>query len=165
VEDIVKAAKSDADTDLPPKRREKVKLTADMGGVESDISNLTAVLAKEGPSTGRYQIIMEQLDLLGARRIELRSRLVALENEILDLETRQIDVQVFRDNLANFMRLFDKMEAAERREMVGLVLLEAVYDKAQSELRLGLLPFQSFDWPLEERYGANFVDCNKTLPD
>jgi len=163
VEDIVKAAKNDADTDLPPKRREKAKRTAEMGGVESDIRNLTAVLAKEGPSTGRYQIIMEQLEQLGAKRAELRSMLVALENEILDLETRQIDVQVFRDNLANFMRLFDKMDAAEQREMIRLVVMEAVYDKAQSVMRLGLLPFQSFDWP-QERYGANFVDCIKALP-
>jgi len=70
---------------------------------------------------------------------------------------------VFRDNLANFMRLFDKMDAAEQREMIRLVVMEAVYDKAQSVMRLGLLPFQSFDWP-QERYGANFVDCIKTLP-
>ncbi|MFA5138378.1 MAG: recombinase family protein [Elusimicrobiota bacterium] len=165
VDEIIKAALCDADTDLPPKRREKAKLTAEMGKVEGDVRNLTSVLAREGPSTGHYRVIMEQLDQLAAKRDELRSSLVALENEILDLETRQVDAQVFRDNLANFVRVFEKMDAADRREMIRLVLLEAVYDRAQSELRLGLLPFQSFDWPLEERYGANLVDCNKTLPD
>src|SRR3989344_6009965 len=76
---------------------------AEIGKAEADLRNVTQILTKEGPNSPRYQTLMSTLDAILAKKKELEAKLIPVEDEIKDLETRNIDSEVLRRQLGNFL--------------------------------------------------------------
>lgn len=140
VNKIVERARSMAGNDLPIKRDQKKLVAAELGKTELEARNLVSVLGEEGPQSARKAFISERLDELAVKRLECQSKLISLDREIEDLEKRQIDAELIRRNLKNFMQIFGKLQEREKSEFINLLIHQVIYDGVNSKVRIGLRP-------------------------
>ncbi|HAM34587.1 MAG TPA: resolvase [Elusimicrobia bacterium] len=164
VERIVRQSQEATGQELPLKRDERKRLTAEMGKGELEARNLVGVLASEGPQSTMREFISERLTEFGAKRQENQARLAALDSEIERLERRQIDADVVRKNLGNFLKLFQKLTEKERVEIVGLLVKRVVYDGENSRVKIALRPLPEA-WGDLDHLDGGFYDRQRWLRD
>lgn len=140
VEKIAERARLMAGNDLPIKRDQKKLVCAELGKVELEAKNLVSVLAEEGPQSSQRAFISERLDELATKRTECQTKRIGLDSEIEELEKRQIDADVIRQNLKNFMQVFRKLQDREKSEFINLLIHLVDYDGVSSKVRIGLRP-------------------------
>lgn len=164
IADIIKEALAEAQDELPAKRQERSLLAADLGKVDGEANNWMDILGSEGPASPRRAMILERMDGLGRRREELRGKLLALENELVELEKRQLDAQAYWRNLVSFVEVLDKLDPKRKKEFIRLLVTEVVLDRPGGVVKLGLLAFQGFEWPIDQ-FSAHFETSTKWLRD
>lgn len=184
VETIVKRGREFTGQQLPQKRDEKSRLSAALGKAEAESKNLVEVLAKEGTKSKRYDVLIAALDEITARQEDLGAKLMALESEIQELEKRNIDAEVLRRNLGNFLKIFQKLNHEEQKELLRLLIQEVLYDGGSCRVRIALKPLPEAWGDMEtlegtlptptnahatgralRRSGQLFEQCSKDLPD
>jgi len=140
VETVIKGTIDDSDRVLPGKRDEKSRLSAELGRVEGDVRNLVNVLAQEGADSPRYRVIMDRLDESQAKKDAVRTRLFALDKEIMEYEGREVDAEIVRQNLEHFLRLFGQCSYEEQKELLKLLIRDVYYDGKNSRVKIALRP-------------------------
>ncbi len=164
VEQIVAEAQSTTSQELPIKRDERKRLAAELGKLELQAKSLVMVLADEGPTSSMRSYVRDQLAEIEAKKQESGPRVASLDLEIERLEKRQIDANVVRRNLGNFLKLFAKMSGDERQEMMGLLVGRVIYDGEKSRVRIALRPLPEAWGDLDYLEGV-FYDRQTSLPD
>lgn len=163
VEKIAERARLMAGNDLPVKRDQKKLVSAELGKVELEAKNLVSVLAEEGPQSSQRAFISERLDELATKRTECQTKLIGLDREIEGLEKRQIDADVIRQNLKNFMQVFRKLQDREKSEFINLLIHQVDYDGVSSKVRIGLRPLPEA-WGDLDYLESVFDDRKSRLP-
>ncbi len=159
---IIATAQTISGDELPRKRQEKSVVSAELGKVEAEGKNWTVILGQEGPESPRRDFLMERLDELGKKRKNLQERLILLESDIAQLETRQMDAELVQQLLGNFLNVFKGLTPKEQKEYIRLLVKEVIYDGAKSEITLGLYPIDLIR-PMEA-FGVNFDQSTRWLP-
>lgn len=160
---IVKESQTMTGQELHIKRDERKRLLAELGKVEIEARNLVSILAEEGPQSPMRPFVTEQLGTLEAKRQELNGRIAVLDVEVRRLESRQVDADVVRRNLGNFLALFGKMTDAERQEIIGILVDKVVYNGENSRVQIALRPLPEAWGDLDALEGC-FYDRQRTLP-
>jgi site-specific DNA recombinase len=140
LEDVVKSAQSLSSQELPIRRDERKLQALQLARTEEMVKSLIDVLAREGPNSPRRERILGQMDRYMAEELEIKAGLAKLDAEIADLEKRQIDAGVVRRNLAGFVRVYEKLNDCERREILRLLLRAVTYNPKAAKLTLHLNP-------------------------
>ncbi len=140
VDQVVKRAREMTSSELPDKQRERTRLIAEIGRAEAEVSNITAILAAQGPSAPQFRALMDRLGERQGNREELETRVQKLDAEIVELESRQIDADLIRRNLENFSRYFPRLTPQHQKELMTLLVQEIIYNPAASKMRLTLRP-------------------------
>jgi hypothetical protein len=140
MEKVTEKARATNVRELPIKRDERIRLAAEQGKAESALRNLTSVLEKEGANSARYDIVMLGIDSAKTKRTDIENKIILLENEIQELERRNIDAVVMRQHLGNFLSVFERLTPTERRELLKMLLKEVLYDGQNCHVRLSLRP-------------------------
>jgi site-specific DNA recombinase len=149
VEKIVLRAKELTVTELPSKLQQKVRLVAEIGKLESEDGNVTAILAEQGKENHLYRALIDKLGQTAERREELEKQVQALDHEIARLESRQIEAEVIRRNLENFSRVFAKLTPEKQKELMALLVQEVGYGQDQGKIKLTLRPLPDLGWSIE----------------
>ena len=164
VDKVVAKARAMSTQDLPARRDEKRVLGVELSRVEGGLKNLMGHLAQEGPASPRRDRLMAEMDELMAKEKGIRERLDPLEQEIIELETRQIDADLVQRNLGNFLKVFDRLSDSDKRELLALLIARVIYDKKCSRLTIALNPLPDL-WGGVTSLEAVLVDRQISLPD
>ncbi|MCX5784562.1 MAG: recombinase family protein [Elusimicrobia bacterium] len=140
VEKVIKGTLEDSSRALPVKKEEKSRVCAELGNIDGDIKNLVGVLAQEGTTSPRYTVIMERLDEAQAKKETVRTKLFALDKEILEHESRAVDAEIVRQNIENFLLIFGQCNYEEQRELLKILIREVTYDGKNSRVKIALRP-------------------------
>lgn len=162
-EDIIEKADSLANYDLPLKRDEKSRVSAELGKIEAEGRNWTVILGQEGPDSPQRAFLMERIGELGRRRNELKAKLIQTDIDIAQLEAKQCDAQIVRSSLRNFLEFFRKMSPRDQKDYIKLLIKEVIYDGTRGELTIGFFVVDAFKWQMEA-CGVSFDEGTKTLP-
>jgi len=146
VEEVVERARQMTGSELPAKKKEKVRIIAEIGRLEAEVGNVTAILAAQGPAAPQYRALMDKLGLVQSRREELEKQVQRLDYEVVELETRQIDAELIRRNLENFSAYYTNLTPQQQKELLALLIAEIVYDPAASKIKLTLRPLPDLDF-------------------
>lgn len=146
IAEIVKTFRANTNEDLPQKVQEKALLAAELGKVESQAANLVTILAEEGPESERKSFVLDQLEKLTTKKEELKARQEKAARELQALEERRIEADTVANNLRSFSRVFNKVTPKEQKELVQLMVKEAIYDGARNTLKLVLRALPSIGW-------------------
>lgn len=138
IEAVTAQARDMSNKSLPPKREEKSSIAALLGKAEIEIKNLVGVLAREGSGSNRYALIMDRIDECTKERDSLKVRLMKVENEVTDLETQNIDAEILRRNLENFLRVLSRLNKEEQKEILKLLIKEVEFDGKGRRVRIVL---------------------------
>ncbi len=163
VDRIVNQAQCATNGELPIKNEEKKLLSAELGKIELEAKNLVSVLAEEGPQSRRRAFISERLDELETRREELRSKLLLLNAELQHLEMRQLDPEVIRKSLGNFLLMFAKIPDQEKAELAGILMREILFDGLNNKVSIKLRPLPDM-WSDVTTLEGVFYDRKRWLP-
>lgn len=149
VAEIVERARKMTGSELPAKRQQRVQLIAQIGRLEAEVGNVTAILAAQGQAAPQYRALMDKLGQVQGQREELEKQVQRLDCEIVELETRQIDAEVLRRNLEQFSVVFEDLTPEQRKRLVSLLVAEIVYDPAASKMKLTLRPLPDLGFQVE----------------
>ncbi|OGR90478.1 MAG: hypothetical protein A2992_07435 [Elusimicrobia bacterium RIFCSPLOWO2_01_FULL_59_12] len=83
---------------------------------------------------------MSTLDAILAKKKELEAKLIPVEDEIKDLETRNIDSEVLRRQLGNFLAVFKKLSYYDQREAMQLLVKDVAFDGQTKWVKTNLRP-------------------------
>jgi site-specific DNA recombinase len=140
LDEVVERARKMTGTELPTKKKERVRLIAEIGRQESEVGNITSILATQGASAPHYRALMDKLGQVQGRREELEKQVQKLDCEVVELESRQIDAEIIRRNLESFSGFYDKLTPQQQKELLALIVAEVVYDTQASKIKLTLRP-------------------------
>jgi len=140
VTEIVERARQMTGTELPTKKKDRVRLIAEIGRQEAEVGNITSILAAHGPSAPHYRALMDKLEQVQGRREELEKQVQKLDCEVVELESRQIDAEIIRRNLESFSGFYTKLTPPQQKELLALLVAEVVYDTQASKMKLTLRP-------------------------
>lgn len=140
LERIIQNAKAETQTQLPKKREERKRVQIDVGKTDNQIKNLVGVLADEGPASTLRAHVSQQIGEFEEKRKNLQESMVVVEREIEELELKQVDVEVIKNSLANFVNLIETMPLAQKRELLQLLIAKIVYDHPNREIHIGFRP-------------------------
>lgn len=140
VDEVVERARQMTGSELPAKKKERVRLIAEIGRQEAEVGNITAILAAQGQAAPQYRALMDKLGEVQGRREELEKQVQRLDCEVIELETRQIDAEIIRRNLENFSLNFPRLTPQHQKELLALLVEEIVYDTQASKMKLTLRP-------------------------
>ncbi len=127
------------------------------------VKSLIDVLAQEGPNSPRRERILGQMDRYMAEELEIKGNLAKLDAEIVDLEKRQIDAGVVQRNLAGFVRIYEKLNDCEKKELLRLLLRTVTYNPKAAKLTLHLNPLPDL-WGEVTALEQVCADSNIKLP-
>src|SRR5581483_2199017 len=161
---IVQEAKKTSGVELPLRLEERRRLASEAAKIDQEIKNLIAVIAQEGPASPMRKYVSDRLTELEPRKQEIAERIERLAIEIENLEKKRIDVDVMRNCLQNFIKLFTKLKPEEQADLVQLLVDKVVYDKKASKIQIALRPLPEV-WGDLEVLESLFSQCLKTLPD
>lgn len=164
VQKVVEKARAMSNHDLPVRREERRVQMMELSRTESGLKNLMGHMAQEDPSSPRRTRFLGEMDALMAKEKEVRERLAKLDEEIADLEKRQIDAAVVQRNLANFVKVFERLNDSEKRELMHLLIRHVSYDRERSSLTIALNPLPDL-WGDLDHLDSVFVDRQISLPD
>jgi len=140
VEEVVERARKMTGTELPAKKQERVQLIAQIGRQESEVGNITSILAAQGQAAPQYRALMDKLGQAQSRREELEKQVQKLDCEVVELESRQIDAEIIRRNLESFSGFYAKLTPPQQKEILAMLIAEIVYDTQASKIKLTLRP-------------------------
>jgi len=120
VDEVVERARRMTGSELPAKKQEKVRLIAEIGRIESEVGNITNILAAQGQAAPQYRALMDKLGQVQGRREELEKQVQRIDCELVELETRQIDAEIIRRNLENFSLSFPRLSPQNQKELLAL---------------------------------------------
>lgn len=140
VDEVVERARKMTGTELPAKKQEKVRLVAEIGRIESEVGNITNILASQGQAAPQYRALMDKLGHVQGRREELEKQVQRIDCEVVELETRQIDAEIIRRNLESFSLSFPRLSPQNQKELLALLIEEIIYDPQKSKMKLTLRP-------------------------
>ena len=140
VDEVVERARQMTGSELPAKKQDKVRLIAEIGRIESEVGNITNILAAQGQAAPQYRALMDKLGQVQGRREELEKQVQKLDYDVVELETRQIDAEIIRRNLENFSLSFPRLSPQNQKELLALLIEEIVYDTQASKMKLTLRP-------------------------
>jgi hypothetical protein len=146
VDDVVERARQMTGTELPAKKRERVRIIAEIGRQEAEVGNITSILAAQGPAAPQYRALMDKLGQVQGRREELEKQVQKLDCEVVELESRQIDAEIIRRNLESFSGFYTKLTPPQQKELLALLVGEVVYDTQASKIKLTLRPLPDLDF-------------------
>ena len=72
-----------------------------------------------------------------------------MEQQLQDLESRQVDAEVIQRNLANISEALQRLPLDRRKELIALLLREVVYAEKDSKIKLILRPLPDLGWEVE----------------
>lgn len=162
-EDLIAKTESLANIDLPVKREEKSRVSAELGKIEAEGKNWTIILGQEGPESPQRGFMMERLAELTQKRADIKTRLMQLDIDIMNLEAKECDAQIVRSSLQQFLEFFQKMGPKEQKGFIQLLIKEVIYDGQKAELVIGFFVVDAFKWQMEACVPC-FDEGTKTLP-
>jgi site-specific DNA recombinase len=162
VQDIVHDALKESSDEIPAKRQERAQTTIELGKIEGEIKNWMDIMGEEGTASPRKGLILERMGQLGIKREELKRKLLAYENEIVELESRRVDAEVYQRNLSAFIEVFERLEPKQKKEFIRLLVREVIFDRTNSRIRLALASFEGFEWT-SGRFPLSFETSTKWL--
>lgn len=140
VDQVISRAQFMASEELPIKLEQKKLLASQLGKVGIEASNLVSVLAEEGPQSQRREFISSRLDQLKVKQDELHSKALLLQREIEQLESRQLDADVIRRGMQNFVQLFARLTDREKVELINLLVQQVLFDGINQKVTIKLRP-------------------------
>jgi len=117
--------------------------------MEAEVGNITAILAAQGQAAPQFRALMDKLGQIQGQREELEKQVQKLDCEIVELETRQVDAEILRRNLAQFSENFQRLTPEQQKRLLALLVSEVLYDMQGAKIKLTLRPLPDLGFQVE----------------
>jgi len=137
---IIQKAKIETSDSLPSLRHEFNVQSGEIRRIEGEASNLLNALSSEGQDLKKNRFVLNRLHELEEKRCIVEGRLREIKISIEKVENQAINAEVVQQNFARFSEVFGELTAAEKRELLQLLIKEILYDRDHSKIRIVFRP-------------------------